>query len=123
MLAVLAALQGALLLAVAAALVLGRDDREIQADFEAGTTGLAVSGALVGAIGAVSLLAAIGLLRASGLARNVFTVVAMVQLATSVYALIALGDVRGGSIWSFASSLAVLWFLYGSERTQAYFRT
>ena len=101
--------------------IAGRDDPTVQADFEAGTTGLTVSGGLVAAIGVASLAVAIGLLRHSSLARSVCTIVAVVQAATSVYGLVSLDGIRAGSVWSFASAVAVLWFLYGSERTQAYF--
>lgn len=119
--AVLLGLQGLLLVVAGVAVIAERDDATVQADFEAGTTGLTVSGGLVAAIGIASLAVAIGLLRRSSLARSVCTIVAVIQAATSVYGLVSLEGIRAGSVWSFASATVVLWFLYGSERTQAYF--
>ena len=120
-LAILVGLQGIVLTLAGIALIVARDDAEAQADLEAGATSLAVTGGVVAVLGIVSATVSIGLLRRSSLARSVCTIVALIQSTTSVYALVALQDIRGGTLWSFAVSVAVLWFLYGSERTQAYF--
>ena len=72
-------------------------------------------------IGVAQAALTLGLAFRSTFARTVFGVLATVQAATAVYGLVALREVREGGAVGFAVAAAVLWFLYGTDETQAYF--
>lgn len=118
----LAVLQGVLLVAVGSALVALHDDPGVQDALDTDGTTAGITGVVFVVVGVVQLALAVGLRRGRPLARSVYGAVATVQTATNVYALVALRDVRAGSVWALALSIAVLWFLYGTDETEEYFR-
>jgi hypothetical protein len=98
----------------------GREDVMERLDVRA-EGALRAAGIILVVLGVVQLVLAVGLIRRRPLARTLIGVTATLQTGLAVYALVAIRDVRGGTIWSFALAVAVLWMLYGSDQTQEYF--
>jgi hypothetical protein len=117
----LALVHAALLMAVGGLLVVARRDADVADALELSTSDLTVAGGVLVALGLAEALLAIGLGRGSDLVRSIFAIVATLQIAPSVYTLIALQDVRTGGLASLLVSLVVLWLLYGATRSQEFF--
>jgi hypothetical protein len=117
----LALVHAALLMAVGGLLVVARRDAGVADALELSTSDLTVAGGVLVALGLAEALLAIGLGRGSDLVRSIFAIVATLQIAPSVYTLIALQDVRTGGLASLLVSLVVLWLLYGATRSQEFF--
>ena len=119
-------LQAAILLLAGWAFFVSRDDPDVASELQVSGQALTdgqlsiAAGVLIG-LGAVQLALALGLAFRSSLARSIYGIVATVQAGASVYALIALRNLREGSIPTLVVTVAVLWFLYGTEETQEYF--
>lgn len=112
-----------LLLALAGiAMIALRGEAEAQADFEAGPAALVGAGALLIALAVLGSTLALLLARGSDRVRSLFGLVNAIEVAAAVYSLVALRDLRAESVWALVLPVAVLWFLYGSERTQEFFR-
>jgi len=118
---VLVGVQALVLIGLGTYLILGEGDREVAEMIEVGRADVGVSGALLVALGAVPALVALGLARGSELARSVLAALVTLQLAPSVYALVALQDVRAGSITTLVLAVAVLWLLYGDPTSEEFF--
>ena len=119
--AALAVVQGLLLLLVGGLLIAAGNDREVAASLEVDPNAVVVVGIVLVVLGLVQCGLAIALTRGRELVRSVFAVLATLQIAPAVYALVALQDVRAGSVLPLAISLGVLWLLYGSPRSQEFF--
>lgn len=117
----LALVHAALLTVVGVLLVVARRNVDIADALEMATSNLTVAGGVLVALGLAGALVAIGLGRGSDAFRSIFAIVATLQIAPSVYALIALQDVRSGGLTSLVVSLVVLWLLYGAPRSQEFF--
>ena len=125
----LTALQGLLVTAGGAGLVaVGSDPdlleegaEELAADLAVEPEHLTAIGIALIVVGVVHLALALGLALRRPLARSVLGVLATLQVATNVFALVAVRDIRGGTVWALALSVAVLWLLYGSEATREQF--
>ena len=92
-----------------------------QAQIEVDTEAVVVVGVVLVVLGLVQGALAIGLTRGRELFRSAFAVIATLQIAPAVYALVALQDVRAGSVLPLAISLGVLWLLFGAPRSQEFF--
>ena len=117
----LGVLQGLLAAVLAVVLVAGRGDGELRQSWEASEAALLGIGVAVSAFAAVQLVVAVALARGSELARSVYAWVDGLAVALAVYSLVALRDLRLGSVWALVLPLAVLWLLYGPTTTRAWF--
>ncbi len=118
---VLAVLQAVLLVAIGALLVARRGDAAVAADLEIDTSGVLPAGITLIVLGALPAVVALGLARGSELARSVTAAVMTLQLAPSVFAFVALQDLRPAGVTTLVVPVAVLWLLYGSDRSQGFF--
>ncbi len=80
-----------------------------------------VGSGLVFAVAFVELVASYGLFRGLPRVRTLYGVIATLQIASSVYALVALRNVQIPSLVVLGISVGVLWLLYGTEETREYF--
>jgi hypothetical protein len=119
--AVMALLQAVLLVLVGLALVLAGPDADVE-----GTIGLTPGtvrpgGAVLMTVGVVEGVLAVLLARGSDAVRSAFAALQTVHVATAVYGLAALRDVRAESVWALLLPVLVLWLLYGSAATTEFF--
>ena len=119
--AVLVGLQALLLVGFGAYLIAGDGDREIARMIEVSRGDVGVVGAVLVALGAIPALIAVGLFHGRDLARSLLAVVITLQLAPSVYALVAVQDTRVGSLVTVVLAVSVLWLLYGAPASEEYF--
>lgn len=113
--------QAVLLVGLGIAVLLVGDRDAIADALEVDLADVALAGGLLVAIGLLQALVAVGLASGRELMRSVVGVVATVELAPAVYALVALQEVRAAGVVSMVLSVGVLWLLYGSNRSQAFF--
>jgi hypothetical protein len=114
-------LQAALVILVGVAMIVARDDPDVRASFDESQDTLLVVGIVVVLLGLVGGALALLLARGVDLVRSFLGILNTVEVAVAVYSLVALRDLRVGSVWALVLPVAVLWFLYGSEETQEFF--
>jgi hypothetical protein len=117
----MALLQALLFVLAGLALVLAGPDADFEGtiDLEPGT--VRVGGGVLMTVGVVEGVLAVLVARGSDAARSVFAVLQTVHVATAVYGLAALRDVRAESVWALVLPVLVLWLLYGSSSTAEFF--
>lgn len=113
--------QGALLILVGSLMVAARNETGVAGDLRTTPTGVAVIGVAVASLGVALAVLSVLLGRGSDRVRTVVTVVALVQVAGSVYTLGALRDVREAGVPGLAVATAILWFLHGSTTAREFF--
>ena len=119
---VLGIIQGVITLIAGIALVVERNDQDFIDHVDVSSDSIAGTGIAAIILGAITLLVAIGLLRGSNAARFVLGVVELLHLAGGVYILIAHSGVqRWDGLWVITVSLLILWIVFGSERSEAFF--
>jgi hypothetical protein len=119
----LSVVQAALLLGAGGLVLWASDRSDVAAAIEVGHSDVVVAGWVLILLGALQLVLAAGLASGREAVRSIYAIVATLELAPAVYVLVALQDVRSGGVVSLVLSVGVLWLLYGSPRSQAYFAT
>jgi hypothetical protein len=120
---VLSVIQSAFLMGAGVLVLWASDRADVAASIEIGRSDVVVAGWLLVVVGAVQAALAAGLATGREWVRSIYAVIATLELAPAVYALVALQEVRAGGVVSLVLSVGVLWLLYGSPRSQAYFAT
>lgn len=118
----LGVVQGLLLAAVGGVVIAVRGEPEAAAALETNTRVVLVVGVVLVVLGLVRLALAVALGRGSELVRSLFGATAILQAGAAVYSLVALRDIRQASVAPLVSATVELWLLYGSDRTQEFFR-
>lgn len=119
---VLAYIGGILNIAAGIFVIIDRHDRRLVFDSGHTPDELLWAGIFAIIFGVIYILLANALGRGSGLARLVFGVVAVLNLASGVYAAISYsGEQRSTGIVSAIFGIIVLWLLYGTERDREFF--
>jgi len=118
---VLAVVQAGLLMAIGALLVASRNDASVAASLEIDRSGVFPTGVALIVLGVLPAVLAVGLARGSELARSVTAAVMTLQLAPSVFAFVALQDLRPAGVTTLIIPVTVLWLLYGVDRSQEFF--
>lgn len=118
---VLAVVQAGLLMAIGALLVASRTDASVAASLEIDRSGVFPTGVALIVLGVLPAVLAVGLARGSELARSVTAAVMTLQLAPSVFAFVALQDLRPAGVTTLIVPVTVLWLLYGVDRSQEFF--
>lgn len=122
-LTVLVVMQALLLGVIAVVLIAGSGDPEAVADVEIEPAALLATGVVLAVLAVAELTFVFLLRRGSEVARTWFAAFAVIQTAAGVYATVALRDFEPTVLAQLALSVLVLWLLYGSETTQAFFRS
>lgn len=117
----LALLQAALLLLLGGLLTMYANRSETMDRFGLQEADVRAVGIVIVVLGVVHLVLALGLRSGRPLAQSLYGVLATIQTGIAVYTLVAVRDVRLGSIWALVLAVGVLWLLYGTEETQEYF--
>ncbi|MGI9578794.1 MAG: hypothetical protein ACR2OH_11375 [Microthrixaceae bacterium] len=123
---VLGLLQAVGALAVAAVLFYARTHPDLvdllaENEPDISDSGLLATAVGVGLVGAVNLVLAILLAVGNKLARAIYAVTATFQIAAATYGLVAVRDIRVAAIVALLYPIAVIWLLYGSERSVRFF--
>lgn len=114
--------QALLLLVLGLGLVLARDAAVVVlADAGEDPSVAVVAGSALLAVGLAQLVLVVLLRRGSGLAQSVFGALAVIQVAVGVYSTVALRDFQAPVIVPLATSVGILWLLYGPEATREFF--
>jgi hypothetical protein len=105
------------------ALILGlRDDAKFLADAEITTNKATYFAIALMAIGVLTVVFAIGLLKGSRLSRALIGLAELGSMAGGIYAVAALDSARrSAGIGSIAGAVVVLYFLFGTEKSKAFF--
>lgn len=114
--------QGLFLVVVGGVVIAVRGESDPAAALETNTGLVLAIGVALVVMGLVRLGLAVALGRGSELVRSLFGAVATLQAGAAVYSLVALRDVRQASIGPLVFATVELWLLYGSVRTQEFFR-
>jgi len=119
---VLAWIAGILNILAGIFVIIDRHDHRIRVDSASTPNELLVWGIAAIIVGAIYCLLASSLGRGSRVARLVFGIFAVLNLAGGVYAAIAYsGEQRASGVVSAVFSLIVLWLLYGTEKDREFF--
>jgi hypothetical protein len=119
---VLAIIAGILQIAGGIFVIIDRDDSRIRLDSASTPDELLWAGILAILIGSIYILIAGALGRGSRGARLVFGILAVLNLAGGLYAMIAYsGEQRASGVVSAVFSVIVLWLLYGTEKDREFF--
>ena len=119
---VLGIIQGIVTLIAGIALVVERNDQDLLGNVDVSSDALLATGIAALIIGAVTILVAAGLLRGSNAARVILGVVELFHLGGGLYVLIAHSGVsRWDGLWAIIWALLILWIIFGSERSEAFF--
>jgi hypothetical protein len=119
---VLAIIAGILQIAGGIFVIIDRDDSRIRLDSASTPDELLWAGILAIIIGTIYILIAGALGRGSRGARLVFGILAVLNLAGGLYAMIAYsGEQRASGVVSAVFSVIVLWLLYGTEKDREFF--
>lgn len=115
-------------LAVAAVLFYARSDPDLvdllaENEPDISDSGLLATAVVVALVGTVNLVLAILLATGNKLARAIYAVIATFQIAAATYGLVAVRDVRVAAIVALLYPIAVLWLLYGSQRSVRFFES
>jgi hypothetical protein len=122
LIAVLGIIQGIVTLIAGIALVAERNDQDLLDNVDVSSDALLATGIAALIIGAVTILVAAGLLRGSNAARVILGVVELFHLGGGLYVLIAHSGVsRWDGLWAIIWALLILWIIFGSERSEAFF--
>lgn len=122
-LTVLVVLQALLLGVIAAVLIASSGTPEAVAEVEIEPGVLVATGVGLAVLAVAEFSFLFLLRRGSEVGRTWFAAFAVVQAAGGVYATVALRDFEPTVLAQLALSVLVLWLLYGSETTQAFFRS
>jgi len=113
---------GALQLGMGVFVVAKRHDAKFLADTSASSSTLFALGLGLIGVGVVMALVAIGLMRGSRLARGIFFVGLVFQLAGGVYSVVTLQhDTRVGAASTIVGALVSFYMLFGSEKARLFF--
>lgn len=119
--AVIVLLQGLFFVAIGALLALA-DTAEVDFDtVEFTAEAVRILGVILLVVGLVEVVLAVGLLRGNEFTRSLFGLLASIEAAVSIYALVALRNVQFEGVVALAISVLVLWLLYGSDPTREFF--
>lgn len=119
---VLSAVSALVLVAAGAALIATATETEVHDAMALDSPGaVRATGAVVGLLGVVEGVMVVLLARGREFARSAFGVFNTVHVATAVYGLLALRDLEASSVSALTLPVIVLWFLYGDERSVAFF--
>lgn len=103
-------------------IVIDRDDRRLLDHANFTENGLLGTGIFAIVFGAIWILVALALGRGSRGARLVFGIIAVLNLAAGLYAMVALhGEQQWSGAFQTAIAIIVLYLLYGSERDRDFF--
>jgi hypothetical protein len=103
-------------------IVIDRDERRLLDHTNLTQDGLLGAGIAAIVLGAIGIVIALALGRGSRLARLLFGIWAALNLASGLYALVALhGEQQWSGAFQSAIAIIVLYLLYGSERDREFF--
>jgi hypothetical protein len=103
-------------------IIIDREDHRLLNESNLTENGLLGAGIAAIVIGVIYLLVALALGRGSRVARLLFGIFAVLNLAGGIYRLVALhGEQQWSGAFQAAFALIVLYLLYGSERDREYF--
>jgi hypothetical protein len=121
---VLGVIQGVITVIAGIALAVENDDRDLLRHTDVSSDAILATGIAAVILGAITILVAIGLLRGSNVARLVLGVLELLHLGGGIYVLLAHDGVqRWDGLWVIILSLLILWIIFGSERSQAFFES
>jgi hypothetical protein len=102
--------------------LLDHDDTRLLRDSGLTKNGLTGAGIVAIVLGVIGLFIALALGRGSRVARFLFGIWAVLELAAGLHALIAYhGEQQVAGAWSTAIGIVVLYLLYGSEKDREFF--
>ena len=109
-------------LLIGAVVLVDRNDDQFLADADATTSQITTLGAVLVVVGLLSILVSTGLWTGSRLARAAAALVALGQISTGVYTLVALdSDERSSGIGMIVGSLILLYLLFGTDKAKKFF--
>jgi len=109
-------------LLIGAVVLVDRNDDQFLADADATTSQVTTLGAVLVVVGLLSILVSTGLWTGSRLARAAAALVALGQISTGVYTLVALdSDERSSGIGMIVGSLILLYLLFGTDKAKKFF--
>ena len=82
---------------------------------------LLVTGLTVGTVGLVNTTFAVLLARGNRTVRAIYAAIATIEVAAATYGLVAVEDIRAAALAALAYPVAILWLLYGSEKSVRFF--
>jgi len=109
-------------LLIGAVVLVDRNDDQFLADADATTSQVTGLGIVLVVVGLLSILVSTGLWTGSRLARAAAALVALGQISTGVYTLVALdSDERSSGIGMIVGSLILLYLLFGTDKAKKFF--
>jgi len=109
-------------LLIGAVVLVDRNDDQFLADADATTSQVTGLGIVLVVVGLLSILVSTGLWSGSRLARAAAALVALGQISTGVYTLVALdSDERSSGIGMVVGSLILLYLLFGTDKAKKFF--
>lgn len=119
---VLGIIQGVVTTIGGIALVAERNDPDFVDHIDISSDAITSTGIAAIILGVITILVSIGLLRGSNAARLILGVVELFHLGGGIYVLIAHSGVqRWDGLWAIIWALLILWIIFGSERSEAFF--
>ena len=119
---VLAVINAVVAIAAGIWVILDHDNTRLLHDSGLTKNGLTGAGVVAIVLGTIGLFIALALGRGSRVARFLFGIWAVLELAAGLHALIAYsGEQQVAGAWSTAIGIVVLYLLYGSEKDREYF--
>jgi hypothetical protein len=119
---VLGIIQGIVTVIAGIAIVVERKQQDLLDNVDVSSTTLLWTGVSAIVLGAITIVVAVGLLNGSNAARFVLGVVELFHLGGGIYVLIAHDGVqRWDGLWAILVALVILWIIFGSDRSQAFF--